>query len=81
LGAHMGRGLIISRATSQRVRQNRRYRLLIVDGDTMSPAALARHRRAIDRYLDGGGRVLALDVRPGHFARALNRLTGMSVDR
>jgi hypothetical protein len=77
----MGRDMIVSRATRRRVvRQNRRYKLLIVDGDTMAPASLARHRRAIDRYLDGGGRVLALDMRPGHFARALNDLTGISVD-
>ena len=79
LREQLGRNLQVTAVTPQRLRQTRRYRLLIVDGDSLSPAALARHRVAIDRYMDGHGWVLALDVRPGHFARALNRLTRFAV--
>jgi hypothetical protein len=79
LRSQLGSRLRIARATPERLRHKRRYRLLIIDGDTMSPARLARRRRQIDRYLDGGGRVLALDVGPGHFSRALDRLTRFSV--
>jgi hypothetical protein len=78
LRTQLGSPLRIVRATRERLRHRRRYRLLIVDGDTLSPATLARHRSQIDRYLDGGGRVLALDVGLAHFARALDRLTRFS---
>jgi hypothetical protein len=79
LRAQLGVGLRVDRATPRRLRRTRRYRLLVLDGDALSPAGLARRRRAIDRYMDGHGWVLALDVRRGHFARALDRLTGLSV--
>jgi hypothetical protein len=79
LRAQLGANLRVKRATSRRLRQSRRYRLLIVDGDTFSPAELARRRRAINRYMNRRGWVLALDVRRGHFARALDRLTRLSV--
>jgi hypothetical protein len=71
--------LRVKRATSRRLRQSRRYRLLIVDGDALSPAEFARRRRAIDRYMNRRGWVLALDVRRRHFNRALDRLTRVSV--
>jgi hypothetical protein len=76
--ARLGHDLRIVRATPARMRHNHRYRMLILDGDALSPGAVARRRRAIDRYMDGGGWVLALDVRAGHFARALDRLTHFS---
>ncbi len=79
LRAQLGANLRVDRATSRRLRRNRRYRLLILDGDALSPSALARRGRAINRYMDGHGWVLALDVRRGHLARALDRLTGLSV--
>ena len=75
LRAVLGQKLRLARATPARLRRNRRHRLLIVDGDRLSPSELARRRRAIDRYMDRGGSVLALDVGPGHFARVLDRLT------
>jgi hypothetical protein len=76
--AQLGHNLRITPATRARLRHNHRYRLLILDGDTLSPAALAKRRPAIDRYMDGGGWVLALDVRAGHFARTLDKLTHFS---
>jgi hypothetical protein len=79
LRGQLGARLQVDRATSRPLRQSRRYRLLIVDGDALSPAELARRRRAIDRYMDRRGWVLALDVRRGHFARAIDRLTRVSV--
>jgi hypothetical protein len=79
LRAQLGANLQVDRATSRRLRQSRRYRLLIVDGDALSPAELARRRRAIDRYMDRRGWVLGLDIRRGHFARAIDRLTRVSV--
>jgi hypothetical protein len=79
LRAQLGANLDVDRATPKRLRQRRRYRLLILDGDALTPAELARRRRAINRYMDGRGWVLALDVRRGHFARALDRLTRLSV--
>jgi hypothetical protein len=78
LRAQLGRDLKIARATPARLRHSRRHRLLILDGDALSPAALARRSRAIGRYMDRGGWVLALDVGPGHFTRTLDGLTRFS---
>lgn len=77
--ALLGRKLRLAAATRARMRRNRRYRLLVVDGNAISPAELARRRRSIGRYMDAGGWVLALDVGPGHFAGALDRLTRFNV--
>ena len=52
-----------------------RYRVLIVDGDNVSPKRMARHR-AIRRFADSGRWVLALDLRRGHLRRAIRKLTG-----
>jgi hypothetical protein len=54
-----------------------RYRVLIVDGDNMTPRQMAHHR-AIRRFADSGRWVLAFDLRPGHFRRAIRRMTGFS---
>jgi hypothetical protein len=79
LRAQLGHKLRLAPVTRARLRRNRRYRLLVLDGDSLSPAALARRRRAIGRYMDRGGWVLALDVGPGHFTRTLDRLTSFTV--
>jgi hypothetical protein len=55
----------------------RRYDLLIVDGDNLSPRRLA-HNKLLARAAARGIWVLALDVRPGHFRRALRRHTGFN---
>jgi hypothetical protein len=54
-----------------------RYRVLIVDGDNLTPRQMARHR-AIRRFADSGRWVLAFDLRRGHFRRAIGKLTGFS---
>jgi hypothetical protein len=79
LRAQLGHKLRLAPVTRARLRRNRRYRLLVLDGHSLSPAALARRRRAIGRYMDRGGWVLALDVGPGHFTRTLDRLTRFNV--
>jgi hypothetical protein len=79
LRAQLGHKLRLTPVTRARLRRNRRYRLLVLDGHSLSPAALARRRRAIGRYMDRGGWVLALDVGPGHFARTLDRLTRFNI--
>jgi hypothetical protein len=79
LRAQLGHKLRLAPVTRARLRRTRRYRLLVLDGHRLSPAALARRRRAIDRYMDRGGWVLALDVGPGHFAGTLDRLTRFNV--
>jgi hypothetical protein len=74
----LGRKLRVARATPARMRNRRRHRLLVLDGHAQSPSELAKRRAAIGRFMDGGGWVLALDVRGGHFARTLDRLTRFS---
>jgi hypothetical protein len=74
----LGHKLRVRRATRARMRNRRRHRLLVLDGHALSPSELAKRGAAIDRYMDGGGWVLALDVRGGHFARTLDRLTRFS---
>ena len=55
----------------------RRYRMLIVDGDDLSPRQLAR-RGEVRAFLRQGRWVLALDTRGAHQRRALARHTGFS---
>jgi hypothetical protein len=81
LRAQLGPSLRIQHATRERMRERHRHRLLIVDGDTLTPAELAGRRRAIRRYANGGGWVLGLDVGRGHLNRTFDRITGLSMDK
>jgi hypothetical protein len=80
LRARLGRRLQVDRTSappSSKAAPGKlsRYDLLIVDGDNLSPRRMA-HTRALSRFAVSGRWVLALDLRPAHFRRALYRHTG-----
>jgi hypothetical protein len=78
LRAGLGGRLVVRRETRARLDADRRYGLVVFDGDRLAARALAGDRRALRDYLDGGGWVLALDASSADFARVLDGLTGFS---
>jgi hypothetical protein len=78
LRSDLGARLSLTPETPARLSRDHGYGVLVLDGDTITPAALAADRTQLRAYLDSGGWVLALDVDPADFSRAINGLTGFT---
>jgi hypothetical protein len=74
----LGARLSLTPETPARLSRDHSYGVLVLDGDTITPAALARDRSQLRAYLNHGGWVLALDAHPADFSHAINSLTGFT---
>ena len=79
LKRRLGSRLVVrsTRRSRARAAATRRYDLVIVDGDDLSPRRMAR-RSELGQFLAAGRWVLALDTRAAHHMRALSRHTGLT---
>jgi hypothetical protein len=67
----------VTHTRSGKRRKTKRFDLLVLDGDELSPKRMAR-RKEIGRFVRRGRWVLALDVGTRHHRRALEKETGFS---